>query len=91
MTNPIPAKHDYGPLQQYEITWTNGHREIIEAHQVIEASPNLMDTYMGRTADRSRMITIHGEIDGKWRLILRAPADDIRIIRNVTAGERIAE
>lgn len=86
---------DYGPLQQFEITWAaTGHVERIGAHQVSwpgngrDLMAGLFNP-VGVKPDVVRYVHFHGEIDGKWRLILSAREDDLRTIRNITAGESV--
>lgn len=81
---PDPEAYDHGPLRTYEITWTNGHVEQVKGHQVM--SSGMTDGLFGHSPRRPRF-TIHGEFDGHWLLVLTAPEDDVRIIRDVTAGE----
>lgn len=67
-----------GPLRDYEVTWTNGHVEIIKCHQVM-----LPTTGLAMFGEKGRdRYTFHGEIDGRWILILDAPAEDIRMVRD---------
>jgi hypothetical protein len=40
---------------------------------------------------REEHVRVHGEIDGKWKLILSAPANEIHSIRLVTDDEEIPE
>lgn len=77
-------RHDYGPLRTYEITWMNGHIERVQGHQV-HHSGNIPLLFGGRP-ERARF-TIHGEFDGRWRMVLTAPEEDVRTIRDVTEGE----
>jgi hypothetical protein len=77
-------RFDHGPLQTYEVIWASGHVERIQAHQVTYPLGMAM---FGPQPDRREFISMHGEIDGHWRLQLRVPADDILVIRNVTTTE----
>ncbi|MCW2903356.1 MAG: hypothetical protein JWO67_5621 [Streptosporangiaceae bacterium] len=71
----------HGPLQTFEITWQNGHVEKVQGHQVSHSGGALF-------GERGpRRFAIHGDFDGHWTLVITAPEDDTRIIRNVTAGE----
>lgn len=74
-----------GPLISYELVWTNGHSEVIKAHQVILPQPDfgLFGTRV-RTQD---FIHFHGEINGHWRLILTVRADDIASVRDKSTEE----
>ncbi len=91
--------YDHGPIDTYEIIWASGHVEYIQAHQVLmppEDLPfHLGGGLFGRTATEvkapRRAWTFHGEIDGRWRLVLHAPAEDIRSVRNVTHTQDRAE
>jgi len=76
--------HDYGPLRPYEITWTNGHVEVIWAHQVLV--PHGVGVLFGDVPTKPRW-TIHGEVDGHWQLLLTAPEEDIRIVREKSSEE----
>lgn len=86
-------RFDYGPLQTYEIIWKSGHVERIQAHQVtwpqngMVMARGILGTMTEVTGDGR--IDFHGEIEGKWRLVLSALEDDIRTVRLVTADEPI--
>lgn len=75
------------PPRTYEITWQSGHVETVLAHQV--TWPGAGAGLFGRTDSRPPRVQFHAEIDGIWSVTLSAPEDDIRIIRDVTAGEAI--
>lgn len=78
-------KYDHGPLETYEIVWASGHVEHIQAHQVLMPSPDFSGIFGGVVAvQREKRWTFHGEIDGRWRLLLTAPEADIKSVRNVT-------
>lgn len=81
------GKHEYGPLDTYEVIWSSGHLEYIQAHQVL--MPPLPGLF--GEPDRDPRWTFHGEVDGRWRLLLTAPADDVRSVRNVTHTRDAAE
>lgn len=66
---------NYGPVQQYEVTWMSGYMETIYAHQVL--FPHI----------GTPRFQFHREIDGRLRLVLSAREEDIRTIRNTTDGE----
>jgi hypothetical protein len=83
---PEDHDYDYGPLQTYEVIWQSGHVERIQAHQVIW--PGNAAMLFGRTAEVPRIV-MHAQIDGHWTLMLSAPEEDIRTIRNVTTEEVI--
>ncbi|MFC4128862.1 hypothetical protein [Nocardia rhizosphaerae] len=80
------SKFEYGPMDTYEIIWASGQVERIAAHQVIAPPSDLMaPLFSGATATRKRAgWMFHGEVDGHWKLLLFAPAEDIITIRNVT-------
>jgi hypothetical protein len=88
----MSSGYDHGPLDTYEIVWTSGHVEYIQAHQVLlppeDSFPfKLGDGVYGSTGTTTRPRrgwAFHGEIDGHWRLLLSARAEDIRSVRNVT-------
>lgn len=79
-------KFEYGPLDTYEIIWASGQVEYIQAHQVILPPNDIVGAFLGgATATKKRDgWTFHGEIDGRWKLLLFAPAEDIITVRNVT-------
>lgn len=74
------AKYDHGPLDTYEVIWNSGHIEHVKAHQVLAPRPPLF----GLTSPGDNRWVVHGEIEGRWRLLLIAADEDIRSIRNVT-------
>lgn len=83
---------DRGPLQTYEIIWTSGYVEQIQAHQVIwpQQDTPLAGMFGPVAVDqkiREPRILIHGEIDGHWLLVLSAREADIVSIRLLTADE----
>ncbi|MET8430133.1 hypothetical protein [Nocardia sp. NPDC004860] len=77
---------DYGPLDTYEIMWASGHIEYIQAHQVLlPPDEAILGLFSGETTTRKRSgWTFHGEVEGRWKLLLFAPAEDIKSVRNVT-------
>ncbi len=75
-----------GPLLTYEVTWTSGHIETIQAHQCI--MPNRLPFDPPPTTPERVMF--HGEIDGHWQLLLAAPEADIQTVRNVTTREALS-
>lgn len=78
--------YDHGPLDTYEIIWASGHVEYIQAHQVLMPPNDLFSAFIpGATATKKRDgWTFHGEVDGRWKLLLFAPAEDIKSVRNIT-------
>jgi hypothetical protein len=83
--------YEYGPLDTYEVIWNSGQIEYIQAHQVIMPpieSPFSMGAGVfgsaGAETKQRGGWTFHGQIDGRWRLLLSAPAEDIKSVRNVT-------
>lgn len=68
-------KFDHGPLQEYAITWRDGTMEVVKAHQVLLPQTS----FIGGDGDPN--VRIHGEIDGRWMLVLSAPGDQIISIR----------
>lgn len=85
--------YDHGPLDTYEIQWTSGHVERIQAHQVLLPHPDMFGSVIGSPGEPAREthVRIHGEINGQWKLILSAPANEIHSIRLVTDDEEIPE
>lgn len=76
MTKPF----EYGPLQTYEVIWKSGHVEQVQAHQcMLPPSPMFGDA----PSPRANRITFHGEIDGRWMLVLDADYGDISSVRRV--------
>jgi hypothetical protein len=71
--------------------WMSGHVEVVLAHQVTHSAlrQRIATIGDGRIASESTgaRIKFHADIDGAWTLQLSALEDDIRTIRNVTAGE----
>jgi len=61
----------------------SGHVETIRAHQVI--MPSRFAFAPDQPGDDR--IMFHGEINGRWMLILAAHSADIRTVRNVTVTE----
>lgn len=85
MTDHTPEQNDdRGPLTTYEITWMSGHVERVQAHSVMY--PNTF-SILGGPGGKQR-VQFHGEIDGRWRLVLSALDEDIRTIRDC-ATERL--
>lgn len=83
---------EYGPLREYEVTWTNGHVETIKAHQVLLPQTFLWSDYMRNGgAERRQRYTFHGQVDGRWILILDAPAEDIRMVRDKASEQALEE
>lgn len=94
MTTVDDAPFDYGPLQTYEITWRHtGHVERIRAHRV--TWPQQGHALFGGNlailaASRGpSQVHFHGQIAGKWRLVLVADEADLQTVRLVTDGESI--
>lgn len=84
--NPLPT-YDPGPLQTYEITWTSGHVETVQGHQVSWPANASMFSTPGQV--RPSRVVIHGYFGSHFRLVLSALEDDIRTIRNITADESL--
>jgi hypothetical protein len=88
----MTEKYDYGPLQTYEITWTSGHVERVQCHQVTYHGGGMdaLDALgLGgvKTDQDPRRVHLRGEINGRWLLVLSALEQDISVIRLVTGGE----
>lgn len=73
---------DRGPLDQFEVVWRNGHIDHVWAHQVTNTGNLLL--FRDLPNNREPVIEFHGEVNGHWRLMLRAPEHEIYSIRNVT-------
>lgn len=83
--------YEHGPLDTYEVIWNSGQIEYIQAHQVIMPpleSPFSMGSGVfgsaGATTKPRGGWTFHGEIEGRWKLLLAADPADIKSVRNVT-------
>lgn len=74
-------KHDYGPLRTYEITWADGRTETVQGHSV--QFDSIYDIF-GR--ERKPRFAVRGEFDGHWRYVLGGFADDVKLVRDVTAS-----
>lgn len=72
--------YEHGPLRTYEVIWRSGHVERIEAHQVL--LPPIV-SFFGETG-RGNRLTVHGEVNGHWTLILDADYTDILSVRLVS-------
>lgn len=86
------SSHDYGTPQVYEVTWMSGHVERVIAHQVHFSAlrERIGAIGAGEFASESvgKRVKFHAEVNGKWTLQLSAFEEDIRTIRNITAGEQ---
>lgn len=76
------STYDHGPLDTYEVIWKSGHVERVQAHQVLW--PNGINLFDDQRPKREHVM-IHGEIDGRWKLILAAPVEDVLSVRRITA------
>ena len=81
------SDYEHGPLDTYEVTWTSGHIERVQAHQVIWP----IDLDFFSQGPKRKHVMLHGEIDGKWKLVLSAPVDEIHAVRLVTTDESIPD
>lgn len=79
----IYEKHDYGPLRTYSVTYKSGHIEQHQGHQVMLPAPELSPIFGVATKKRD-LITIHGEFDGRWRLVLAVREDLVESVKDVT-------
>lgn len=79
-------KYDHGPLQTYEVIYTSGHVERVQAHQVLMPHDDFDFGGFGlRTDSRlEKRWTFHGEFEGRWMLVLSVPAADVKSVRNVS-------
>ena len=81
---------DRGPLSEYGVVWRDGRAEIIKAHQVLLPHDGLFDDMFGR-APKPRRLTFHGEIDGRWQLILDVDYDQVQSVRLLTAQSEVPD
>ena len=77
--------YDYGPLRTYEIRWRHGYVETVQGHQVLFDSHR----FAGMFGDRPDYglpprFTVHGQFNGRWRLVISAPEADLLSVRDVT-------
>lgn len=79
-------KFDHGPLRSYEIVWTNGHVETVQAHSVTMPRPAFLYDVSTETKTRE-FITFHGEIDGRWLLVLAVRPELVDVIRDKSTEE----
>ncbi|GAA4221402.1 hypothetical protein FHR32_005071 [Streptosporangium album] len=87
------SDYDYGPLQTYEVTWTSGHVERVHCHQVsYSGDSGGLDALglIGVKTKNERRVHLHGQINGRWLLVLSARETDIAALRLVTVGEEFA-
>lgn len=85
----LHSSYDHGPLNTYEIIYTSGHVEHIDAHQVTMPERDIFPFSLGGVlADPQRKKrsgwTFHGGIDGRWEFLLFVDADDVHSVRNLT-------
>jgi hypothetical protein len=74
---------DRGPVAEYEVVWKSGYVDRVKAHQVTRLGGSTLFSVMGM-GDQTERIEFHGEFDGRWQLVLSAPADQIATVRNVS-------
>jgi hypothetical protein len=83
----MSERFDHGPLKSFEVTWTSGHVETIQAHQVTFPVPSL---FLGDLQTKHQdFIKLHGEINGRWQLILAARPELISMIRDKATEEAL--
>lgn len=75
----MSEKYEYGPISTYQVIWKSGHVEEVQAHQVIWPDGGLFSAPV-----KNSRVMFHGEIDGRWRLVLAVPADDVLSVRLLT-------
>lgn len=80
------SDYDHGHLRTFEITWTSGRIERIQAHQVTWPHGSILGPFFEAAQKRDDRVMLHGEIDGHWQLVLAARPEDIISIRNLTAA-----
>jgi hypothetical protein len=89
--------YDHGPLRSYELVWRSGHIETLQGHQVLFDSHRIegrdfLASVFGGVATETRgapdpRFYVHGEFDGRWRLVLSAPESELHTLRDVTDRE----
>lgn len=78
--------YDHGEPDEFEIVWKTGHVDRLKAHQVTwpDSAAAIFGGLFGSRPAGAPRILFHGQIDGRWRLLLSAPEDDIATVRNLT-------
>jgi hypothetical protein len=79
-------KYDHGPLKPYEVVWTNGHVETVQAHQVMMPRPAGL-FFENVSTKTHEYIQFHGEIDGRWQLVLAVRPELVDVIRDKSTEE----
>lgn len=80
--------YDHGPLKSFEIVWANGHTETVKAHQVLMPTGDLFGGLFGDTRTKHQdFIKFHGEINGRWQLVLAVRPELIHSIRDKATEE----
>lgn len=95
----MSADFDYGPLRTYQVTYKSGHIEQHQGHQVLLPNPIELPPIFGVQTKKRDLITIHGDFDNRWRLVLAVREDLVESVKDVTGmdlwaqldGGRIAE
>lgn len=77
-------EHDYGPLRTYEVTWADGRKEVVQGHSV--QFDNGLGIFGWERNNAKLRFAVHGEFDGHWRYVLGGYADDVKLVRDVTAS-----
>jgi hypothetical protein len=73
---------DRGPLQTYRVNYKDTKQyEDFLAHQVLVPPAG----WFGDKSPRDDFFLLHGEIDGKWQLVLAIHADKVESIQNITS------
>lgn len=87
-------RHDYGPLRTYQVTYRSGSIATVQGHQVLIPSLGaaISSSFLGALAtDKRDLLTIHGEFDGHWRLMLAVREELVESVRDVTDVDVWAE
>jgi hypothetical protein len=85
----VSAAYDYGPLQTWQVIWRNGHVEEVQAHQCLLPPTGGFLLFSERPDPREGRLTFHGEIDGRWKLVLDVDYAEVLSVRLVTQPEVI--
>lgn len=75
----MSGSYDPGPLRTWEIAWLpDGRRQRVRGHQI---------SWSGAPAG-PKTVSVHGQIDGKWRLVVAA--QESAILLAARAGAALA-
>lgn len=78
------SEFERGEPDEFEIVWKTGHVDRLKAHQVTWPHSDIFGGVFGGRPAGPPHVLFHGEVDGRWRLLLSALEGDIATVRNVT-------